>query len=227
MRTLYLDLGNTQLKYCSSHNHTIKACDYDDMSIVFSEAFDVIKIASVQHDHHFQQVRSMALNTNASVYEAMVSDVDKMRCGYALHHKLGVDRWLAILGSTRYCSKAVIVDSGTATTIDITDDANHLGGFILPGLDMMQDTLLTRTARVSERSDVYSLKPGSVTAEAVTNAALLSHIATIEHLCRIYPQHQLLLTGGASTLLESYLANAKRVDSLVFDGFEFVTWQAC
>ncbi|WP_352284776.1 type III pantothenate kinase, partial [Pseudoalteromonas sp. Q18-MNA-CIBAN-0097] len=64
---------------------------------------------------------------------------------------LGIDRWLALIaGFTLYPNTAcIVVDAGTATTIDVLDSEGlHLGGWILPGLDLMTSSLTQNTQRV-------------------------------------------------------------------------------
>lgn len=61
--------------------------------------------------------------------------------------RLGVDRWLTLLEAHRRARRAtLIVDAGTAVTFDLLlKDGRHLGGLILPGIDMMRDSLLAGT----------------------------------------------------------------------------------
>ena len=50
-------------------------------------------------------------------------------CGYKDFHQLGVDRWLALVAAYRkYAKPIIVVDAGSAVTIDIVDgDGLHLG----------------------------------------------------------------------------------------------------
>lgn len=55
--------------------------------------------------------------------------------GYREPGQLGADRWMAIVGAVAHHQPPLLVmDLGTATTIDLVDaDSRHLGGIILPG----------------------------------------------------------------------------------------------
>ena len=68
--------------------------------------------------------------------------------GYAEPHRLGVDRWAAMLGAREIQSGALcVIDCGTATTVDvIRADGLHLGGAILPGMYTMRRALGKFTA---------------------------------------------------------------------------------
>ncbi|MGQ4275429.1 type III pantothenate kinase [Pseudidiomarina sp. E22-M8] len=63
---------------------------------------------------------------------------------------LGVDRWLAMLGAYNEQRKpTLIVDAGTAITVDWIDgQGQHLGGWITPGVDLMQRAVVERAPRV-------------------------------------------------------------------------------
>lgn len=70
--------------------------------------------------------------------------------GYAQPRRLGVDRWLALIGAWAELGKAcLVVDAGTAVTIDALDDeGQHLGGQILPGTNLMSAALANNTAGI-------------------------------------------------------------------------------
>lgn len=75
-----------------------------------------------------------------------------IECGYEKFDQFGVDRWMAILGACSGSNKPTfIVDAGTALTVDAVIDKKHIGGFIVPGLGLMRDSLLKNTA-LSEQS---------------------------------------------------------------------------
>jgi type III pantothenate kinase len=61
--------------------------------------------------------------------------------------RLGVDRWLVMLGALGLGNGgALIVDAGTAVTYDLLlPGGDHLGGLILPGIEMMRVALLQGT----------------------------------------------------------------------------------
>lgn len=72
--------------------------------------------------------------------------------GYTDPSRLGKDRLMAMVGArdiTR--SPVVIVDCGTAVTIDLLDsEGRHRGGWILPGLTLMKTALVSRAAALPQ-----------------------------------------------------------------------------
>ncbi|WP_295451148.1 type III pantothenate kinase, partial [uncultured Thiodictyon sp.] len=105
-----------------------------------------------------------------------------LRVAYAEPARLGVDRWLALLGA-QGCDAALIVDAGTAVTFDVLAPAGlHLGGLILPGLTMMRDSLLAGT-QIPPGAPEPTVEPWATdTAAAVATGSLHALAALAERL---------------------------------------------
>lgn len=124
--------------------------------------------------------------------------------------KLGVDRWLVMLGYDRsslgFDDVVCIADCGTAVTIDLLrGDGCHLGGYIIPGVQMMQHALQSHTAKVRhEQPELEGLSPGVNTAEAVMHGAMLALVSGLE---KAASRHDaiLVLTGGDASRLGGVL----------------------
>ena len=104
-----------------------------------------------------------------------------VRNAYADPQQLGVDRWLALVGA--YASRRAalcLVDAGTATTVDLlARDGRHLGGFIVPGRDLMVDSLLTATGELARRREAADPDaepaPGQSTGAAMRDGGPARH----------------------------------------------------
>ena len=143
--------------------------------------------------------------------------------------RLGADRWLAMLaGFRRAAGSCLIVDSGTALTIDVIDDGGlHLGGYIMPGLQALRSSLLRNTEiRLPPGNGEESVAPGNDTGDAVRNGTLFMLSGAVrtalERFGREEEKPMLILTGGDATLLERELGRdvALIVPDLVLDGLE-------
>lgn len=80
---------------------------------------------------------------------------------------------------------AIIVDFGTATTIDaLTADRDYLGGLIVPGLRVAMESLGARTARLPK---VEIRKPpeliGRSTTESIQSGLYFGTVAILRQLC--------------------------------------------
>jgi type III pantothenate kinase len=99
--------------------------------------------------------------------------------------KLGVDRWVAALGARSLAHEGdlVVIDAGTAVTIDLVSAENRFeGGVILPGFVTMHDALLGRTAGIqSQLSEIESVI-GKNTRDCVNSGAQFGVLGAIERV---------------------------------------------
>jgi len=157
-------------------------------------------------------------------------EMSGVRNGYEEFERLGLDRWLAMLGGFQLASGACLVlDFGTAVTADfISRDGEHLGGFICPGMPLMRNQLRTHTRRIrygdlaAERA-LESLVPGRTTVEAVERGCSLmlrGFVLTQLELARSYwgDDFAVFLTGGDADLVSEIVPEARMVPDLVFVG---------
>lgn len=150
---------------------------------------------------------------------------------YAEPATLGSDRWAALIGARRLVSGNVaVIDCGSAITVDLLDaDGVHQGGYIVPGLWMMQQCLQERTSRITGSPGMpEQLTPGDSSASCVSHGALRSVTALLDRLMRERPvggdhQHEWLITGGDAPHIQPYLEQACRaVPDLVLQGLASV-----
>lgn len=153
-----------------------------------------------------------------------------VRNGYEQYERLGLDRWLALVGAYQQARQACLVlDLGTAVTSDFVDaDGRHLGGFICPGVPLMRNQLRTHTRRTRyddqlAKQAMQSLAPGRSTAEAVERGCSLmlqGFVHTQLDMARDYwgGRFVVFLTGGDASLVVNMLPDARVVPDLVFIG---------
>ena len=114
-------------------------------------------------------------------------------CGYEDCAQLGVDRWAAIIGAwSQYEANLCVVDAGTAVTVDlVTAAGKHLGGYIVPGLHLMNQALKRETgdierfaARTGLRDDEPDA-PGESTQAALQHGAILAVTGLIDRSIQV------------------------------------------
>lgn len=153
-----------------------------------------------------------------------------VRNGYEDYARLGLDRWLALVGAYRLSGGACLVlDLGTAVTSDfVAADGEHLGGYICPGVPLMRNQLRTHTRRIryddaAAEEAARSLLPGRSTAEAVERGCSLmlrGFVSTQLELANecLGEGFTVYLTGGDAPLVRELLPQAHLVADLVFVG---------
>lgn len=153
-----------------------------------------------------------------------------VRNGYEEYQRLGLDRWLAVLGAFHLAHAAcVVIDLGTAATSDfVTAEGEHLGGFICPGMPLMRGQLRTHTRRIryddlSAEKAMSAMAPGRNTVEAVERGCALMLrgfvLTQIEHArMHLGQDFRVFLTGGDADLVRDVVQGAQIVPDLVFIG---------
>ncbi len=128
------------------------------------------------------------------------------------YETLGIDRQVAI--ST--LKEGVIVDAGSAITVDVVKDGNYQGGFIYPGLRSMQKAF----SEISHKLD-YLLnfevsldKMATNSQDAISYGAIVPLIKEITRLAEDIP---LIVTGGDAALLAYHLPQATLDSNWVFN----------
>lgn len=142
------------------------------------------------------------------------SEACGVRNGYRDPAQLGADRWVALIGAHHLVSgPACVVDCGTAVTIDgLTGDGQHLGGLILPGMDLMRRALGEATFALSaDMADAEDGPLGRNTASAMAGGCLQAVAGAIERASAALQRQvgadlHLVLTGGDAERLRPGLA---------------------
>ena len=221
---LLIDLGNTRVKWVWARGRTLQtdragqggvgaladACRADD-----APRADAVLISSVASAALTREVESLARTCWGIEAQSLQSRAEQggVRNAYADASRLGVDRWLAIVGAVQaYGAPLIVWDLGTATTLDAVDaHGQHLGGWILPGPLTMLRSLRrwTQLPVPDDLQDAGAAQPGKSTAECIARGAVASQVGALMHLIndlsdRGVAAPRLVVTGGAAgTLLPS------------------------
>jgi type III pantothenate kinase len=149
-----------------------------------------------------------------------------LRNSYAEPGRMGVDRWLVMLGARgRERGRFCVIDAGSALTIDIVDNTGrHEGGYIIPGAALMERALLLDTERVRfDEAAGYIMAPGTSTAEAVRHGITLAQVGAITLALENSggdPMALLYCGGAGQTLMQLVDRGGQWAPDLVFEGLE-------
>jgi len=148
--------------------------------------------------------------------------------GYDEPGRLGVDRWLALLGAASLVAgDCVVIDAGSAITLDLLrGDGRHLGGAILPGIRTSQERFRQIFAHIDfdDPRIAANDEPGSSTEAAIQIDYPLDSIRRLRDLVtdwlpRLGPEAKILLAGGDAARVQRELGREARiVPDLVFLG---------
>jgi type III pantothenate kinase len=136
---------------------------------------------------------------------------------------VGADRLANAVAAVHHFGKPVIVvDFGTATTLDAVSRENvYVGGAILPGVELMLESLAGRTARLPRIAIEGACHPiGKSTPESLRSGVILGSVGAIEHLIRQFKQElgdeaQVIATGGLAARFAPHCLSIQRVEPML------------
>ena len=151
------------------------------------------------------------------IWQAEVTkSFSELKNSYQDIRQMGIDRWLAMIAAwTKFKSAICVVGCGTALTIDLIDKSGgHLGGYIIPGVEVMQQALITKTdkIKVTPMSDV-SIAYANNTQAAINNGSCLAAVAMIDYCVEklrndLNIEPRCIITGGMAKQIKTYLQSS-------------------
>lgn len=223
MTELLIDVGNSRCKYACVENRRIKwrgalALNHlDEMSDV------VHKCGAAMPDTAYM-MSVAGRSTNSSVADVVerhfghtpiLLDKKMPVCGLRSNYRatqLGIDRVAVMIAAWQRLKQAsIVMDCGTAVTIDLIDDEGiHRGGVILPGDTLMRSGLSSSTAQLNYFDDkklpLHILATN--TEDAIVSGCRLALIASVSKIVQemralFNRDIPVLATGGNASSVEN------------------------
>jgi type III pantothenate kinase len=111
-------------------------------------------------------------------------EVTGLKLLYNPPESIGADRIANILGALKqYQAPLIVVDFGTATTLEVCSEEGFIGGAILPGVKLQLESLGSGTSKLPEIEPIPMERAiGQDTRESILSGVVLGHVAAIEGL---------------------------------------------
>ncbi|ABK82010.1 type III pantothenate kinase [Campylobacter fetus] len=159
------------------------------------------------------------INVNDSLSDKlrnpMFIDIQKQINFNTTYIGLGVDRAAACYS----IDTGLVVDAGSAITMDVMSNGFHLGGFIMPGITTTLNSLKTISSRLNQtlnsQIDLECLP--QKTNDAISYGVIKPIILLVEQLSNEKP---IYFTGGDGEFLSRFFKNSIYDRALVFRGME-------
>jgi type III pantothenate kinase len=236
---LLVDIGNSRLKWAIADEHGLT----ENGNYIYHKSDLTGNL-----DHAWQGisppdqvwVSNVTKNAIAGQLEHWITEhwkcvtrfasVSPAACGvinaYPDYQRLGIDRWLALIATWhKYKSAACIIDCGTAVTVDgLNIRGEHIGGLILPGISLMQQSLIDATALPDARPVEAFSTLANNTEQAVIAGCRLAVAGLVERVSRDMQNRYdnaifTILTGGEAEIIGNLLAiDYKYEPHLVLEG---------
>jgi type III pantothenate kinase len=144
-----------------------------------------------------------------------------MSIRYDAPHEVGADRIVnAIAAYERFGGPVIVVDFGTATTLDVVaSDGAYIGGAIAPGVETSAEALFQKAARLSmvdlEAPDKVI---GTTTRQSVQAGLLLGEAVMVDGLVRrvfdeLGQPAPVIATGGLAEKMAALCETIDEVDT--------------
>jgi type III pantothenate kinase len=244
-KKLLIDAGNTRVKSAlldaEGHLEPLFNVGYAELEgIPLTAAVSAVWLAVVSGGERHQAVerwieQQVQLPIQQIQSEASAFGVTN---AYAQPNSLGVDRWLAMIGAYNEQAKAtLIIDAGTAITADWIDaNGVHLGGWIAPGVDLMQQSVTSRAPRVFNDPNVAWGKAnqlGCSTPEGLANGVVNGFVGLIRQAIHVteteldWFDYRVLFSGGSMPLLPADIKRRGELRTeLVLQGLSYYAAQS-
>ncbi len=239
MTALLVDLGNTRWKLSTVHDsrlgpveggvHVDVPSSLTTRLSKYRQAVDVVWLASVAEPEITERfVATLGVVLALPVHQVRSTDpMPDLVSGYRKPHQLGIDRLLAMAAARAQSRQAFcVIDAGTAVTIDFVDSGGqHLGGFILPGMQLSRECLLRNTAIPDDSEVEDQALLGRDTATAVALGTRQAVAGLVERFligsAALFADQEAIafVTGGdGDAFLELLPGRCQRVDNMVLRG---------
>ncbi len=219
MANLWLDLGNTRVKYwliddigqVIGHDAKQHLQAPEELLLGWTDRFtqfapEFVGISSVLGEKiNVRIARTLGQLSVPFEFVHVDSRYPLMRSNYD-PNQLGVDRWLQMLGAVDASKRQCVIGCGTAVTIDLIDHAQHLGGYIFPSIYLQREALFSGTKQISiSRGQFDSIGQGMNTQDAVHRGILLSIVGAVNEIIQRHDNYELIMTGGDAATVSQHL----------------------
>lgn len=238
---LDLDIGNTLSKWRLKEraSNAIRARGAVWTRDAWRPGEDIPELHTVEVVRISNVAKTEVLEETVAFLEGEVKSVHVARSepkalgvhnGYHKPGTLGVDRWMGVLAGYRLSQGCVVVDCGSAITIDVVlPGGEHLGGYIVPGIRLMKESLKlnTRNVLIDPDSEPAMLRePGRKTLDAVGHGVYMAAVSTIDKVYAEVCDQQgvalpVFVTGGDARIVASGLGMPNAIwGDMVYGGLE-------
>lgn len=244
LKKLLIDAGNTRVKSAlldaEGHLEPLFNVAYSDLEgLSLNASVSAVWLAVVSGGERHQAINAwLAQQAQLPVHQVQSEAAAfGITNAYSVPNHLGVDRWLAMIGAYNEQSKAtLIIDAGTAITADWIDaDGNHLGGWIAPGVELMQQAVTSRAPRVFSDPTLAWGKAnqlGCSTPEGLANGVVNGFVGLIRQAIHVteteldWFDYRVLFSGGSTPLLPADIKRRGELRTeLVLQGLSYYAAQ--
>jgi len=226
-KKLWAYSGSISSKSLASAEHRAELADYIAKTLPKPDA---IGFTCVAGKDAIENLQSLFPQWNDISWKQLTGDSQfaGARTLYEDPSKLGADRWAAVIGARALSNtNTLIINAGTATTIDLLGaNGVHYGGWILPGLELMQKSLEGNTAQLPLAvREQAAAGFGLSTNNAIISGCDAAQIGAIQYAIQLakeihHPIEKVWIDGGNAKILAAEMNKSQTQSSLSIEATE-------
>lgn len=242
---ILIDTGNTRTKWAQMQADGRLTATNVAMNATLEDSplkktlldADKVVIANVAGQAIAQKLSQMVPESATVIFAVVSAEACDVVNDYHIDD-LGIDRWTAVLAAWQMNHQpTIVINAGTAITIDAIARDNrakkgvYMGGMIMPGLQLMHESLKQNTDQLDVRSAGnlvdFPHKTEDAIATGCMNAivgAVVLQLKKLEKHCAFLPK--VVISGGdAGKIAEALKLQLKRViiaENLVLQGLGLI-----
>ncbi len=237
---LVIDQGNTFIKigvFDKGKLMHFNSCNFFDENLLNKikdrNKIEKVILSSVKHEFNNPADVLEILNLSANITSIILDNETKIpitNC-YETPKTLGKDRLAALVGASEFHpgDPKLVIDAGTAITIDYLDENNNfLGGNISPGIQTRFKSLHQNTGQlplleINENSPFMGVNTSNAIQSGVQNGVIFEIDHYISHYNQLNINTKTILTGGDAYFFVKKLKNPIFVNqNLVLTGLNTI-----
>ncbi len=241
---LLIDVGNSRIKWAYAHKGRLEchgsAEHKENIPAEAASAWlnasppEHVIAANVAGAGYAKQLSAWVQRQWQLRVDFITLDPFRLELAYAEPERLGVDRWLALVAARQLVSGTVaVIDAGTAVTLDmVSAEGKHLGGIILPGLELMSMSLQQKASgiRAGVGGSVFDQSSllGKDTRSCIEKGSLYAVTGAVEHVLKRFRAQvgevqSVIICGGNGEQLKAELnIRCQFIPDLILQGMQIV-----
>ncbi|MGP1485996.1 MAG: type III pantothenate kinase [Campylobacter sp.] len=195
-------------------------CDIGNTNATFFDGSKITKIKLENFINYKPANKVFFISVNDAITEQILNNknfinLEKYFELDTIYKGLGVDR----VASCYAVENGVVVDAGSAVTIDVMSSNAHLGGMILPGISRWLKSYeeISSRLKVALNSQIELDALPQKTADAISYGIIKSLVLLIQNVAN---SDKIYLTGGDGEFLSKFFQNSIYDKMLVFRGMQ-------
>jgi type III pantothenate kinase len=233
-----LDLGNTRYKWMMQSGLPAgaikkqvyskqKAAEIIAHTLLDAKPFQHLLVSSVKSERFNRAFSDACHRVGIATPEFIrIGKHPLISLAYQDISKLGIDRYLALIGALlHYQPPFIVVDAGTVVTFDAVDTSGaHIGGCFFPGRRLLRESMVQGANRISMTQPEESALFADSTEKAVNGGIEQGFTSAVNGILAAMQskwckQATTILTGGDAHWLHSRIfPSPEENDRLIFEG---------